>query len=164
MSLIVEAVYSFDDDEAESLLELLCGNLRTEEEMARKLILDAIDPVIALGDEFTFEEREPGDFYISLEVPDIGAQVDLIIAWQVAQLDAKACALTLEHDHSLEATLRVFSNSLAWLRFWSRRCPSDMGRKKFERSCEELGGRLAGLRDKAVRTANYAMMEELANV
>ena len=46
-----------DDD----LKALLCvsDQLYGEEEMARKIILDLIDPVIALGEPFSFEDREP---------------------------------------------------------------------------------------------------------
>lgn len=161
--MIVEAVYEFDDDEAESLLELLCGNLRTEEQMAREIILNAIDPVIPLGDPFEFEQRE-GEFCISLEVPDSGAQVDLIIAWEVAKQDAQAVAWTLEHDHSLAATLRCYRNNLQWLRFWSRRFPGDEWRKEFGKELEKLEEGLEALRVKARLTANYEMMEELADV
>jgi hypothetical protein len=92
---------ALDDD----LKALLCGSdqLRTEKEMAREIILNAIDPIIALGAPFRFEEREPNDFYISIDVPAPWAQVDLAIAWEVAQQDARACQLTLLYPHLTDA-------------------------------------------------------------
>src|SRR6266567_3395123 len=61
----------FEFDELDDDLKALLGGsdqLRTEEQMAREIILNAIDPIIALGAPFRFEEREPDDFYISIDV------------------------------------------------------------------------------------------------
>ena len=142
MPIIIDH-FEFDelDDDLKALLAV-SDQLRTEEQMAREIILNAIDPIIALGPPFRFEEREPNDFYISIDVPHPSAKVDLAQAWQVAQLDARACQLTLEHDHSFEATLRVYRNNLSWLRFWSVRFPDAEWRQRFEL---ELGARRIGL-------------------
>jgi hypothetical protein len=100
MPIIIDQ-FEFDalDDDLKALLSV-SDQLRTEEQMAREIILNAIDPVIAFGPRFRFEEREPDDFYISIDVPGPCDQVDLAKALEVAQLDAKACQLTLEEDHS----------------------------------------------------------------
>jgi hypothetical protein len=153
---------ALDDD----LKALLCGSdqLRTEEQMAREIILNAIDPIIALGAPFRFEEREPDDFYISIDVPAPWAQVDLAVAWEVAQQDAMACQLTLQHDHSLEATLRVYRNNLSWLRFWCVRFPNGEWRERFERELQVREEGLNNLRDKAKWRFEFEIMEALNNV
>ena len=107
----MEAV--FEDEDAQAFMELVADRLMTEAQLARKLILDSIDPITALGDEFTFERREPSPYYISLEVPDICAQVDLIEAWKITKLDMEACAQVLEHDNSLVATLEFIETRSA---------------------------------------------------
>jgi hypothetical protein len=115
---------------------------------------DDVKALLGVSPPFRFEAREPNDFYISIDVPGPCAQVDLAQAWEIAQLDARACQLTLEHDHSFEATLRVYRNNLSWLRFWSVRFPDAEWRQRFEL---ELGARrigLDGLRRKARATAS----------
>src|SRR5258708_3248292 len=99
MMRVIEIDGKLDDDVEELLL--VSGKLRTGEQGVRKVILEAIDPMIATGPEFEFEDRPGDDMWISLEVPDSGSVVDLAVAWRVAQLDARACALVLERDHSL---------------------------------------------------------------
>src|SRR5262245_28263247 len=106
--MILEVGFDDLDDDVKALLEV-SDLLRTEEQMMWEIILNAIDPIIASGPRFRFEEREPG----SIDVPHPFAQVDLALAWEVAQQDARACQLTLEHDHSLEATLRAYRNTIA---------------------------------------------------
>jgi hypothetical protein len=145
------------------LLELLIvsGKLKTEEQLMRKALLDAVDPVIATGPEFEFEDRPDDEMYISLDVPDSGSRVDLAVAWTVAQADAKACALVLERDHSFAATLRVYKNTLGWLRFWSRRFPNDQQRMRFERQLSERKARLEWLKDEAGYKFKFHLLEEL---
>jgi hypothetical protein len=157
--------FEFDalDDDLKALL-CVSDQLRTEEQMAREIILNAIDPIIALGDPFRFERRELDDFYISIDVPEPWAQVDLAKAWAVAQLDAEACRLTLEYDHSLEATLRVYCNTICWLRFWSIRWPNADWRQRFELELEARRIGLDGLRREARATFNLEMMQALENV
>jgi hypothetical protein len=113
------------DDDVKALLSV-SDLLRTEEQLMREMILDAIDPIIASGPPFRFEPREPDQFYISIDVPHPCAKVDLAEALEVYMADAEACRVTLEHDHSLEGTLRVYLNTIAWLRFaaFSRYSPS----------------------------------------
>ena len=55
MPIIVDQ-FEFDalDDDLKALLSV-SDQLRTEEQMAREIILNAIDPVIALVDTFRFE-------------------------------------------------------------------------------------------------------------
>jgi hypothetical protein len=164
MPIIIDQ-FEFDalDDDLKALLSV-SDQLRTEEQMAREIILNAIDPIIALGDPFRFERREPDDFYIGIDVPEPWAQVDLAKAWEVARLDAEACRLTLEHDHSLEATLRVYRNTIGWLRFWSVRWPNREWRERFERELQERERGLDRLRDKAKWKFELEIMEALNNV
>jgi hypothetical protein len=164
MPIIIDQ-FEFDelDDDLKALLAV-SDQLRTEEQMAREIILNAIDPIIALGLPFRFEEREPNDFYISIDVPDSCAQVDLAQAWEVAQQDAKACQLTLEHDHSFEATMRVYRNTIGWLRFWSVRCPNAEWRERFERELQEREKGLDRLQEKAKWKFEFEIMEALNNV
>jgi hypothetical protein len=157
--------FEFDalDDDLKALLSV-SDQLRTEEQMARDIILGAIDPVIAFGPRFRFEEREPDDFYISIDVPGPCDQVDLAEAWEVAQLDARACQLTLEEDHSLEATLRVYCNTISWLRFLSVRFPNAEWRERFERELEARKEGLNRLREKAKWKFRLEVVEALSNV
>jgi hypothetical protein len=157
--------FEFDalDDDLKALLSV-SDQLRTEEQMGREIILNAIDPIIALGDPFRFERREPDDFYISIDVPGPCDQVDLAKALEVAQLDARACKLTLQYDHSLEATLRVYRNTISWLKFLSVRFPDADLRRRLELELEARRIGLDGLRRKARATFNLDMMQALENV
>jgi hypothetical protein len=158
MPIIIDQ-FEFDELD-DDLKALLCGSdqLRTEEEMARQIILNAIDPVIALGPTFRFEDREP------LDVPHPCAQVDLAEAWEAAKIDAEACRDLLEEDHSIEAALRVYANTIRWLRFLSLRFPNAEWRERFDRELRLRERGLNRLRDKAKWKFELEMMEELANV
>jgi hypothetical protein len=151
------------DDDVKALLSV-SDLLRTEEQIMREIILTAIDPIIPTGELFKFEDREPDDFYISSEVPKPFAKVDLAVAWEVAQLDARACKLTLQYDHSLEATLRVYRNTISWLKFLSVRFPDADLRRRLELELEARRIGLDGLRRKARATFNLDMMQALENV
>ena len=148
------------DDLDDDLKTLFCvsDQLYGEEQMAREIILNLIDPVIALGEPFSFEDRE------GLEVPLPWAQVDLGKAWQVARSDAEACRLTLEEDHSIEATLRVYRNTIGWLRFWSNRWPNREWRQRFERELRVREEVLNRLQDRAKWRFEFEIMEALNNV
>jgi hypothetical protein len=148
------------DDLDDDLKALLCvsDQLYGEEQMAREIILDLIDPVSALGEPFSFEDRE------GLEVPLPWAQVDLGKAWEVARSDAEACRLTLEEDHSIEATLRVYRNTIGWLRFWSSRWPNRKWRERFERELRVREEVLNRLQDRAKWRFEFEIMEALNNV
>jgi hypothetical protein len=159
MRRIIEINGNLDDD-VEELLRV-SGKLRTEEQLMRKALLDAIDPVMPLGPEFEFEARPDEEGWISLEVPDSGSRVDLAIAWRVAQLDARACRLVLERDHSPEATLRVYRNTVDWLRFWSWRHPNDQWREQFERQLSERRAGLQELKERAKYQFRPDIVEEL---
>jgi hypothetical protein len=151
------------DDDVKALLGV-SDLLRTEEQLMREIILGAIDPIIASGPPFRFEEREPNQFYISIDVPGPCAQVDLGEAWEVARLDAEACRVTLEYDHSLEGTMRAYANTIAWLRFWSIRFPHAEQRERFEIECQARVEGLNRLRDKAKWKFDLPMVEALSNV
>jgi hypothetical protein len=142
---------------------LVSGKLKTDEgETMRESILREIDPMIATGPQFSFERRPEGDeMWISLEVPDIGDRVDLAEAWGVAQLDAKACSLVLDRDRSFTASLRVFENTIRWLRFWARRFPSEHQREKFERQLSERQAGLEWLKEEAGYRFQFHRLEEL---
>ena len=136
--------------------------------MARGIILREMDPIQADGEVFDFVEAAPGsmpDFcWISPAVPEPNAKVDLHEALRVAERDARACETTLEWDSSTEAILRVYRNTITWLRFWSIRAPQAEWRARFSR---ELGAReegLAELRAKAFQKGNLEMIEELARI
>jgi len=141
----------------------LCRDFE-EEMMVREMMVNAIDPIIPLNEPFTFENREPNDYYISLEVPGIGDRVDLFRAFEVSLLDARACRLVLEHDHSTSATLRVYRNTIQWLAFWSVRYPSEEGRAKFDKELEARTAGLKALKLKAQLKFDFRMMEELENI
>jgi hypothetical protein len=149
-----------DDDLGE--LIVLSDRLSTEEQMARELILRVIDPIIPTGDLFKFKEREADG--ISPNVPKPWDRVDLARAWQIAQQDAQACQLVLRRDHSLEASLRVYRNIIAWLRFLSIRFPNEEAREEFERQLEERMIGLAALKARARMRFRLEMIEELENV
>jgi hypothetical protein len=151
-----------DDDLGELLV--LSNRLRTEEQMVRELILRVIDPIIPTGDLFEFKQREPSDLFISSDVPRPWDRVDLARAWQVAQQDAQACQLVLERDHSIEASLRVYRNIIAWLRFLSVRFPNEEAREEFERQLEERMIGLSALKARARMRFRLEMIEELENV
>jgi hypothetical protein len=159
---IIEIEGKLDDDLEELLF--ISGKLKSREQIMREILLRAIDPAIPLGPEFEFEVRPEEEDYISLEVPDSGAKVDLAIAWQVAKLDAQACALVLDRDDSTAATLRVYRNQLQWLSFWSSRHPHDKWRAIFERQLEQRKTGLKALKDKATLRFNLPMLEELQQV
>jgi hypothetical protein len=164
MPIIIDQ-FEFDelDDDLKALIAV-SDQLRTEEQMVREIILNAIDAIIALGPRFRFEEREPSDFYISIDVAGPCAQVDLALAWEVAQLDARACQLTLEHDDGRDATLRVYRNTIAWLRFLSVRFPDAEWRQRFELELEARRSGLEELKSKARVRFNLEMIQELENV
>jgi hypothetical protein len=151
------------DDDLEELL-LISGKLRTREQIIREIVLREIDPIIPLGPEFEFEERPDEEDYISLEVPDSGARVDLAVAWQVAQLDAPACTIILERDHSLAASLRVYKNTIGWLSFWATRHPNDKWRARFEQQLEDRKAGLEALKEKAKWQYDLPMLEELKSI
>jgi hypothetical protein len=123
---MIEIPWDELDDDLKSLLRA-SDLLVAEEQMMREIVLGAIDPLIASGPSFSFEDRDP------LEVPHPCAQVDLAVAWEVARIDAEACRDLLQEDNSLEGTLRVYANTIAWLRFWSVRFPNGEWRELFER-------------------------------
>jgi hypothetical protein len=137
-------------------------------EMARGIILREMDPIQADGAVFEFVEAAPGsmpDFcWISPAVPEPNARVDLLEAWDVAQRDARACRATLECDGSMEALIRVYANSIKWMRFWSTRFPNAEWRARFAQELEAREEGLAELRFKAFSKGNLEMIEKLTNV
>jgi hypothetical protein len=158
--MMIEIEWDELDEDVKALLEV-SDQLRTEEQMAREIILDAIDPVIAMGPRFRFEEREPDEIG---DVPGPCDQVDLGEAWEVARLDAEACRLILQYDDGLEATLRVYANTIAWLRFWSVRFPNVEWRERFELELEVRKEGLNRLRERARWKAGLEIVEALSNV
>ena len=160
---IIEIDGELDPD----VIELLkvSGKLRSRDQIMRKLVLDAIDPAIPMGREFEFEPRPHNDpMYLSLEVPDSGAQVDLAHAWTIAQLDAQASARILDRDDSLAATVRVYINQLRWLAFWAWRFPNEVWRQKFETQLMERQAGLNELRLKAQLTFRFDVLDKLKSV
>jgi hypothetical protein len=159
----MEAVMRIDvewddlDDDLKSLLSI-SGVLRTEEEMAREIILGAIDPITASGPRFSFDDREP------LDVPHPCAQVDLARAWSEAQADAVACRDLLAEDGGVEAALMVFRNTIRWLEFWSLRFPNGGWREQFERQLRVREAGLNRLRDRAKWRFEIEIVEALNNV
>jgi hypothetical protein len=124
-------------------IKSLCGStVREICMMARAFILVEMDPIHATGEPFVFPRGAPGsqpDFcWISPEVPGPYANVDLLEALSVTERDAQACDLTLKVDNSIEATLRVYKNSIAWMRFWAVRSPSAECRETSARNLERM--------------------------
>jgi hypothetical protein len=150
------------EDDLRELLRL-CDQLWTEEQMRRNIILQIIDPIIPTGNLFRFSERK-GDFFISPNVPGPFDRTDLAIAWQIAQADAKACRLVLEHDYTLDGALRVYRNTIGWLRFWSVRFPNEQRRALFAEQLTVREMDLAALKAKARMRFRLEMMEELESV
>ena len=154
----------------EHLKYLYGGTIREVCEVARATVLAELDPISfsAQGEPFIFPRPEPGslpDFcWISPEVPGPYAKVDLHEALRVAERDASASQTTLEWDNSTEAILRVYGNTIAWLRFWSIRAPQAEWRARFVRELETREEGLAELRSKVFRKGDLKMMEELTNV
>jgi hypothetical protein len=142
----------------------MSGKLRTREQLMRKFVLDVVDPVIALGDPFIFEQREDRDDYISPEVPGSDAQVDLAVAGRVAELDARACSIVLERDNSFDATFLVYKNTLGWVVFWSHRHPNERWRKRFAEQLEERKEGLEELKTKATYQFRLGLLEELRSI
>jgi hypothetical protein len=162
MPIVVDDIADLGVEDDLSELLGLCDQLRTEAQMARELILKVIDPIIPTGDLFRFKEWRPNG--ISEDVPKPWDRVDLAVAWQVAQQDAKACRLLLERDGSIEATLRVYRNTMGWLRFLSVRFPNEAVREQFSMALAERMMGLAALKAKARMRFRLEMMEELETV
>jgi hypothetical protein len=136
-------------------------------EMLQKIVSVEDDPIHATGEPFIFQKAASFccDFgCITPEVPGPFANVDLLEAWDVAERDARACAHALEHDDTTEATSKVFTNTISWLRFWSVRYPRPEWRATFARELEDMEEKLAELRAKAFRKPDPEMVEELSNV
>jgi hypothetical protein len=134
--------------------------------MARAFILADLDPIRATGERFVFPKGsgEPDFCWFSPEVPEPYANVDLLEARDVTERDAKACELTLKVDNSIEATLKVYKNSMAWMRFWSVRSHTPEGRAAFAQSLDRMEEGLGELRLKAFRKGDLEMVEGLADV
>lgn len=162
MPIVVDDIADLGLDDDLSELLGLSDQLRTREQAMREIILETIDPIIPCGDLFQFNGI--GDDGISREVPKPYDRVDLARAWQIAQQDAKACQLVLRQDHSLEASLRVYRNTIAWLRFLSVRFPNEQQREEFERQLEERSIGLAALKAKARLRFKLAELEKLEDV
>jgi hypothetical protein len=151
------------DDLADDLKALigisdLSQMLRSEEEMAREIILDALDPITASGPRFCFDDREP------LDVPHPCAQVDLARAWTEAQADVVACRDLMEADSGVEVALRVYRNTIRWLAFWTLRFPDREWREAFERQLRVREAVLERLKTRAGWRFEIEMLEELKNV
>jgi hypothetical protein len=159
MPIVVDDIADLGLDDDLSELLGLSDQLRTREQAMREIILETVDPVIPCGDVFRFNGS--GDDGISPEVPKPYDRTDLAIAWRIAQQDAQACKLVLERDHSMEASLRVYRNIIAWLRFWSIRFPNEEAREEFERQLEERSIGLAALKAKARLRFKLEELEQL---
>jgi hypothetical protein len=160
--------YASEEDRRlfEEIKAVCGGTVREVCAMARAFIRVEMDPIHASGEPFVFPKGsgEPDFCWFSPEVPGPYANVDILEAMDVSERDAKACSLTLEVDQSIEATLRIYKNSISWLRFWSIRSPSAEGRVTAARNLERMEQGLSQLRAKAFMKANREMIEGLADV
>lgn len=154
--ILIDVVWDDLDDDLKALLSI-CDVW--EQPMAREIILGAIDPIIANGPRFSFEDRE-----VIEDVPHPCAQIDLARAWSEAQIDARACKALLEADGSFEAALRVYRNTIGWLRFWSLRFPNERWREGFERQLEVREKAINRLWRKSKLKAELEIMQALENV
>jgi hypothetical protein len=148
------------DEDVEALL-LVSGRLRTPEQVIREFVLDAIDPIEATGPTFVWEIRPDNPMYISLEVPDPFAKCDIAEAYAIAKLDAESCSRVLERDHSVEATLRVYRNTIEWLRFLSVRHPNELCRLEFAEQLQDRRARLEELKLEASLRYRFDVLDEL---
>jgi hypothetical protein len=162
MPIVVDDIADLELDDDLSELLGLSDQLRTREQAMREIILETIDPITPTGDLFRFDGI--GDDGISPNVPRPWDRVDLARAWQVAQADAQACRLVLERDHSLAASLRVYKNVIAWLRFLSIRFPNERQREEFERQLEERLIGLDALKAKARLRFRFEELEQLERI
>jgi|SRR5215470_17722430 len=151
------------DPDVIELLEL-SGKLRSKEQVMRQIVLDALDPLVAFGPEFEFEDRPDDEAYISIEVPGPCSRVDLAQAWVVAQLDARACELVLEADDSADATIRVLRNQHQWLAFWAHRFPNDQFRARFAAQLEDRRTALERLKSAAGQRMQFGLVSELKTI
>jgi hypothetical protein len=142
------------DEDIKSFLSLL----PSRKQMARETILNSVDPIIASGPRFSFEERDPFD------VPHPCSVVDLAKAWSEARNDAEACRDLLNEDDSIEAALIVFRNTIQWLEFWSLRFPNGEWREQIQRQLRVRAMGLNGLKDRAKSRFNIEMMEALNTI
>jgi hypothetical protein len=62
---------------------------------------------------------------------------------------------------AIPATLRVFRNTIAWLKFWSVRFPRPEWRATFAQELDDMEERQSELRAKAFRTGNSEMIKGL---
>jgi hypothetical protein len=133
--------------------------LRTEEQMAREIVLGAIDPItVPAGPRFSFDDREP------LDVPHPCAEVDLARAWTEAQADVVACRDLMDEDGGVGAALKVFANTVQWLAFWSLRFPNAGWREQFERQLRVREASLNRLRERAKWRFEIEIVEALNNI
>ena len=145
-----------DTDLAEFLA--LTGKLLTPEEAMRKAILRSIDPLKKLGARFEFEARPNDEFYLSLETPPCDAEVDLVVAWKVSQLDAIASSKILDRNNSTTSEIiSALRNLIGWLEFWSVRYPDSLWRERF---ALQLSERRAGLQQLKLK-ARYQIRPDI---
>ena len=64
----------------------------------------------------------------------------------------------LAHDPELEGVLRVYRNTIGWLRFWSVRFPDEEQRERF---AKQLDVRTAGLEELKTKTKMRFRLEVL---
>jgi hypothetical protein len=161
----IESRLVFDGDD---LIELLRSMVRSvpigewEGSWMQQFYLACGSP--PLGDPFEFGERPDDAWFISPEVPEAHAQVDLMRAWEVAQADGRACRLVLDGDAAIEDVLRAYVNTVRWMRFWADRCPDPAERVKLGKALEDREAKLQRFRARARRRLDFEVMEGLEHV
>jgi hypothetical protein len=127
--------------------------------MVGKLLNAEFDPVADPGgDLFRWDDWAPRDdpFFLSVDVPEPDAVVDVLEAWERAKLDARRCARALVEGRegdgkvSERMAVTVFVNSLKWSKFWARRHPDAEWRRKFAEDAERGIGDLEGMLEKVM--------------
>jgi hypothetical protein len=119
--------YSNEEDRAlfEQIKHETGASIRESCAVAAAFIRLDLDPIRAEGPEFVWpRSNEPDLWWISPLVPASTANVCVIEALNRWMNDTKNCQWLLEHDDTVEATVRVFRNTISWLKFWSVRARS----------------------------------------
>jgi hypothetical protein len=158
MRMIEIDLDELDDDLAEFIIMIS----KPKEAAMREIIVRSIDPLQNVGLCFEFEPRPDDEFYLSLEVPPPDADVDIIICWKIAQLDALAASRILDRPYSsIEDIVVVYRNLISWLAFWEQRFPSKAWRERFSLQLADRRAGLAALKHKAKYQIRPDIVEEL---
>jgi hypothetical protein len=132
---------------------------------ARELIMADLDPIRADGARFTWpRSKEPDLWFISPIVPAPDANVCVIEALNDWQRDTRNCEWLLDHDDSVEGTVKVLKNTISWLSFWKVRARTPELRGWYAKQLEERLAGLAELRERVFENGNDEIVGALSTI